>query len=49
MVEYSKIPKTGDYKNIGFQVTMKELVDMTEFIRNFQLKYRRKKISKKKK
>jgi hypothetical protein len=45
---YSKTPK-ADYALATQLITMKELTAMSEFIRNFQLKYGRKKTSVKKK
>ena len=46
---YSKTSKTVDYTNISQFVTMKELLAMTEYIRNFNRKYASKKVALKKK
>ncbi len=40
---FSKTPKAGDYANVSQYVTMKELIAMTEYIRNFKQKYSSKK------
>ena len=40
---YSKTPKVGAYSPIAQLVTMKELLAMSEYIRNFKEKYSSKK------
>ena len=42
-MRYSKTPKPGEYSTIAQIVTINDLVAMTEFIRNFKLKYAPKK------
>jgi hypothetical protein len=47
---FSKTPKGGEYANVAPQfVTMKELMAMAEYIRNFQAKYSSKKSTVRKK
>jgi hypothetical protein len=47
---YSKPPKGGEYSSIAQMVTIKELLAMSEYIRNFKEKYYSKKsVIKKKK
>jgi hypothetical protein len=46
---YSKTPKGGEYSSIAQMVTMKEILAMSEYIRNFKEKYSsRKSVIKKK-
>jgi hypothetical protein len=40
---FSKTPKAGEYANLAQFVTMKELIAMTEYIRNFKERYASKK------
>jgi hypothetical protein len=46
---FSKTPKAGEYANVVQFVTMKELMAMAEYIRNFQAKYSSKKSTVRKK
>jgi hypothetical protein len=46
---FSKTPKGGEYANVAQFVTMKELMAMAEYIRNFQAKYSSKKSTVRKK
>ena len=47
---YSKTPKAGEYSTIAQLVTMKELLEMSAYIRNFREKYSSKKtVTRKKK
>ncbi len=46
---YSKTPKAGVYSNVAQFVTMKDLLAMSEYVRNFKQKYSSKKSVNKKK
>lgn len=46
---YNKTPKAGAYSPIAQMITIKELLAMTEYVRNFKQKYTAKKSLVKKK
>ena len=48
-MSYSKTSKSGEYSTIAQMVTIKELLAMSEYIRNFREKYSSKKSVVKKK